>query len=145
MPEPSEIQVTPRVRIPLAELSFRATRSGGPGGQHVNTSSTRVELWWSLATSPSLTEEERTRARARLGARVTDDGWLRVVAAATRSQARNRQAAVERFAELLASALHVSRSRRATRPSRAVKERRLQEKKRQGERKRERRRRHHDD
>ncbi len=145
MPESSDLQVTPRVRIPLAELSFRATRSGGPGGQHVNTSSTRVELWWSLEASPSLTVEERARVRARLGARVTEDGWLRVVSAATRSQAQNRLLAQERFVELLRGALHVPKSRRPTRPSRAVKERRLQSKRHQSERKRERRRRADDD
>lgn len=74
MPDPALLRVSPTITIPLGELSFRATRSGGPGGQHVNTSSTRVELWWHLDGSPSLNGEERARARARLGARVTDDG-----------------------------------------------------------------------
>ncbi|HMV33187.1 MAG: alternative ribosome rescue aminoacyl-tRNA hydrolase ArfB [Gemmatimonadales bacterium] len=139
MPDDTTLRVSPTVRIPLAELSFRATRSGGPGGQHVNTSSTRVELWWHLAGSPSLTAEERARAQARLRTRLTDDGWLRVVSAETRSQARNRQAALERFQETVAAALTVAKARKATRPSKAAKERRLVAKRRQSARKRERR------
>lgn len=140
MPDPALLRVSPTITIPLGELSFRATRSGGPGGQHVNTSSTRVELWWHLDGSPSLNGEERARARARLGARVTDDGWVRVVSADTRSQAQNRQAAIERFAALLTQALKVARVRRPTRPSRGAKERRLLAKRRQSARKQERRR-----
>lgn len=139
MPDDMTIRVSPTVRIPVAELSFRASRSGGPGGQHVNTSSTRVELWWHLDGSPSLGGEERSRARARLGSRLTAEGWLRVVAAETRSQARNRQAAVERFQELLTAALRVAKARKATRPSKAAKERRLLAKRLQSARKRERR------
>lgn len=139
MPDDMTIRVSPTVRIPVAELSFRASRSGGPGGQHVNTSSTRVELWWHLDASPSLGGEERSRARARLGSRLTAEGWLRVVAAETRSQARNRQAAVERFRELLTAALRVAKARKATRPSKAAKERRLLAKRLQSARKRERR------
>ncbi len=139
MPDDMTIRVSPTVRIPVAELSFRASRSGGPGGQHVNTSSTRVELWWHLDASPSLGGEERSRARARLGSRLTAEGWLRVVAAETRSQARNRQAAVERFQELLTAALRVAKARKATRPSKAAKERRLLAKRLQSARKRERR------
>ena len=139
MPDDMTIRVSPTVRIPVAELSFRASRSGGPGGQHVNTSSTRVELWWHLDASPSLGGEERSRARARLGSRLTAEGWLRVVAAETRSQARNRQAAVERFRELLTAALRVTKARKATRPSKAATERRLLAKRLQSARKRERR------
>ncbi|MBK9068263.1 MAG: aminoacyl-tRNA hydrolase [Gemmatimonadales bacterium] len=139
MQDDATLRVSPTVRIPLAELSFRATRSGGPGGQHVNTSSTRVELWWHLDGSPSLTAAERARVHARLRTRITDDGWLRVVSAETRSQAQNRQAAVERFRETLEAALHVPKTRKATRPSKASKERRLVAKRRQSARKRDRR------
>lgn len=139
MPDDTSLRVSPTVRIPLAELSFRASRSGGPGGQHVNTSSTRVELWWHLEGSPSVTDDERARLRARLRTRLTDDGWLRVVSAETRSQARNRQAAAERFREILSAALLVAKARKATRPSKAAKERRLVAKRRQSARKRDRR------
>ncbi len=145
MTEPDLLRVTPTVRIPLAELAFRATRSGGPGGQHVNTSSTRVELWWHLDGSPSLSLDDRARARARLRSRLTDDGWLRVVSAETRSQTRNRQAALDRFVTLLQEALEVPRPRKATRPSRASRERRLLAKRRQSTRKAERRRRDGDE
>ncbi len=140
MTEPAAIQVTPAVAIPLAELSFRATRSGGPGGQHVNTSSTRIELWWNAAGSPSLTEAQRAWVRSRLATRLTDDGMLRIVASETRSQTQNRELAIERFQEVLARALAVPKRRKPTRPSRAAKERRLTEKKQRGARKRERRR-----
>lgn len=139
MTEPAAIRVTPTVAIPLAELSFRATRSGGPGGQHVNTSSTRIELWWDALTSPSLREEQRSQLLARLATRLTADGLLRIVASETRSQAQNRELAIERFQDVLARALAVTKRRKATRPSRAAKERRLTEKKQRGARKRERR------
>jgi ribosome-associated protein len=139
MTEPAAIRVTPTVAIPFAELSFRASRSGGPGGQHVNTSSTRIELWWDARSSPSLREDQRTQVLARLSTRLTADGLLRVVASETRSQAQNRELAIERFQEVLARALAVAKRRKATRPSRAAKERRLTAKKQRGARKRERR------
>lgn len=142
MPAPAALRVTAGVRIPLAELTFRATRAGGPGGQHVNTSSTRVELWWDAAASPSLTPVQRQRVLAALGHRLTEDGKLRLVASETRSQSRNREAAVARFRAVLAGALAVRKVRRPTRPSRASKERRLQEKRVRSTRKQERRRPH---
>ncbi len=116
--------------IPLHELTFRATRAGGPGGQHVNTSSTRVELWWHAAGSPSLTEAERARLVHVLGHRLDSDGWLRLVSAATRSQLQNREAVIERLQRLVAEALVPPKRRRKTKPPRAAAERRLQEKKR---------------
>lgn len=140
MPEPAEIRVTSSVRIPLAELGFRATRSGGPGGQHVNTSSTRIELWWDAATSPSLTAVQRERVLTSLGGRLTEDGKLRIVSSETRSQSRNREAAVARFRAVLAGALAVRKARRPTKPSRASRERRLKEKRVRATRKAERRR-----
>jgi len=139
MRDDGALRITPTIRIPLHELRFQASRSGGPGGQHVNTSSTRVELWWDAAGSPSLTAEERARVQARLGARLTEGGQLRIVSAATRSQVRNRALALERFRELLAGALAVPKRRRPTRPSPAVRERRLEAKRRRSARKRERR------
>ena len=140
MADRSSIRINSTLTIPLAELSFRASRSGGPGGQHVNTSSTRVELWWDSALSPSLSAEQRVTIQSRLATRLTEDGLLRIVSSATRSQARNKEAAIARFQEVLHRALAVPKRRRATKVSRAVKERRLAQKRKQGERKRERRR-----
>jgi ribosome-associated protein len=140
MDQPTTVVVTPRVAIPLAELRFQASRAGGPGGQHVNTSSTRVELWWDAARSPSLSPEERALVLRRLATRLTGDGLLRIVSGATRSQAQNRAATIERFRTLLAAALVPPKPRKATRPGRAARERRLAEKRRRSERKRERRR-----
>ncbi len=135
MDESNAIVIRPGVAIPLGELSFRASRSGGPGGQHVNTSSTRVELWWDAARSPSLSEPQRALVLARLGHRLTDDGWLRLVAGTTRSQTQNREETVSRFRELLGRALTPVKRRKPTRPSKASKEKRLDQKRRQSERK----------
>jgi ribosome-associated protein len=119
------------------ELVFRYTRSGGPGGQHVNTSSTRVELVFDLAGSPVLTDAERALARRRLRTRLDSEGRLRVVAQDERSRARNRAIAVERFCELMRDALRPPPPpRRPTRPSRAATEQRLDTKRRAGARKR---------
>ncbi len=140
MADRSSIRINSTLTIPLAELSFSASRSGGPGGQHVNTSSTRVELWWDSALSQSLSPDQRATIQSRLATRLTEDGLLRIVSSATRSQARNKEAAIARFQEVLGRALAAPKLRRATKVSRAVKERRLAEKRKQGERKRERRR-----
>jgi len=116
--------------IPLHELSFRATKAGGPGGQHVNTSSTRVELWWSPHLSPALTDRERGLVLAALGHRLDGDGWLRLVSAATRSQLKNRDAVTARLQRLVAEALVPPKPRRKTRPPRSAAENRLKAKKR---------------
>ena len=131
--------INQRVRIPLAELRFRASRAGGPGGQHVNTSSTRVELSWDIAHSPSLNDEDRQRLLTRLATRIDSEGTLRLVASASRSQYRNRVDVTERLRELVSSALVIRKTRKKTRPTQASRERRLQEKQRRGELKRSRR------
>jgi ribosome-associated protein len=133
------VEVTPALAIPRAELEFRATRAGGAGGQHVNTSSTRIELLWSPARSAALSEDERVRVADRLASRIDGDGWLRVVSSARRSQEQNREAAEQRLAELVRGALAIRKRRRPTKPSRAAKEARLAEKRRRGETKRRRR------
>jgi ribosome-associated protein len=127
------VRISPSLRIPLAELQFRFTPSGGPGGQHANKVSTRVELRFDVAGSPSLGPRQRARLIERVGPE------LRVVADDERSQLRNRQLAVERFRDRMAAALHVEKPRRPTRPSRAAKERRLTAKRQLSERKRNRR------
>lgn len=120
-----------------SELEFRFTRSGGPGGQHVNTSATRVELVFDLAASQALNEVERSLAARRLRSRLDGDGRLRVVAQDERSQVRNRRLAIERFCELMREALRPPPPpRRPTRPGRAAEERRLAGKRQASTRKR---------
>ena len=127
------VRVSPSLAIPTSELVFRFTPSGGPGGQHANKVSTRVELRFDVAGSPSLGPRQRARLLERLGPE------FRVAVDDERSQLRNRQLAVERFRSRVADALHVDKPRRPTRPSRGAKERRLQEKRQLSERKRNRR------
>jgi ribosome-associated protein len=129
----SSVVINPDLAIPTAELSYRTSRSGGPGGQHVNTSSTRVELVWDVANSPSLTEEQRGLILERMASRLTADGVLILASSATRSQHRNREDVTERFAKLLRQALQVPKPRKKTRPSQAEREKRLEEKKRRSE------------
>ena len=138
-PEERGLRVNPRVLIPARELVVRATKSGGPGGQHVNTSSTRVELTWNVRASPALTDADRLRLEHTLAGKLDRHGWIRVVASDTRSQAQNRVLAMERLAALLRKALVVRRPRKRTRPTRGAVEARLTEKKQHSARKRDRR------
>lgn len=131
-----DLPVTRSVTIPASELRFRFTPSGGPGGQHANRSSTRVELVWNVEESAALGPRQRARVRRALGSRLDGDGNLRVVADERRSQARNRAAAMERLQRLVASALSIPRRRVPTAPSKAARERRLQTKRRRSEIKR---------
>jgi ribosome-associated protein len=126
------LQVTPSVSIPLAEIELRVSRSSGPGGQHANVTASRVEASFDVAASRALTEPQRRRVMAKVGPRLV------AVAQDSRSQATNRELALERLAARLAAALAVARRRRATRPSRAAHRRRLEAKRRRGQRKRER-------
>lgn len=135
-----DLVIDARHVIPRAELSARASRAGGAGGQHVNTSSTRVEVLWDPATSRALTDEERVRVMEKLAARLDAEGRVRVVASDTRSQKQNRELGEARLADLVRRALIVPRTRRKTRPTRASTERRLDVKKREGRKKQERRR-----
>jgi len=146
MTQPPQLDINDRVSIPLSELSFSASRSGGPGGQHVNTSSTRIELWWDLAASPSLDDESRARVASRLASRLVDEGrLLRLVSSGSRSQAQNRAEVIERFRSVLAAALREVKPRKRTRPTKASKEQRLQGKRHRGETKRQRRPPSHDE
>jgi ribosome-associated protein len=134
-----DLQVTPTIAIPRDELVMRATRSGGAGGQHVNTSATRVELLWSPARSRALSEDERSRIIERLTSRLDTEGFVRVVSSETRSQTQNRVLAEARLADLVRRALVVRKRRKKTRPSVAAREERLREKKQKSKRKSERR------
>lgn len=131
--------INPAVAIPRTELGVRASRAGGPGGQHVNTSSTRVELTWNVRQSAALSDVQRARLLQALTSRLDGEGAIRVVASDTRSQRQNRDLAEQRLAELVRRALVVPRKRKATKPTRASVERRLDGKKRSGTKKRERR------
>ncbi len=137
--EGDALRVTDTVSIPQSELNVRATRSGGPGGQHVNTSSTRIEITWDVTRTRALTDDERARVVTRLGARVSADGTVRVVASDSRSQRQNRQHAETRLSDLIRRALAVPRPRKRTRVPRGAVEARLEGKRRHGERKRRRR------
>jgi ribosome-associated protein len=120
-------------RIPASELVEQASRSGGPGGQHVNTSSTRVTLRWNLRETRGLRPEARTRALARLATRLTRAGEIVLHADSHRSRRRNQQDARERLQALVAEALVVEKPRRATKPTRASRGRRLDAKRRRGD------------
>jgi ribosome-associated protein len=128
--------ITNNLFLHSSELTFRASRSGGPGGQHVNTSSTRVELTWDVAGSPGLTEAQRSRILRKLANRIDNEGTLHLTEGGSRSQHRNKEAVTERFQELLREALHVPKRRKKTKPTRASRERRLKAKKRRSETKR---------
>ena len=131
--------VTRSVVLPLSQIEIRTSRSSGPGGQHANVTASRVEAVLDVAESDALSDEQKRRVMARCGPRIV------AVAQDTRSQARNRELALERLRSRLASALAVQRKRKATRPTRAAKERRLDAKRQAGERKRARRRPRSDD
>jgi ribosome-associated protein len=139
MPGPNVLEITLHLRLPISELDYRASRSGGPGGQHVNTSSTRIEVWWDVAGSPSLTDEQRVQLLERLGPRLDSTGRLRLVSSGSRSQLRNREDVTERLQAVVAAALAVRKKRKATRPSKAAKAARLEAKKRRAAIKRHRR------
>lgn len=134
------IRVSRTLVLPEAELEVRFSRSGGPGGQNVNTRDTRVEVVFDVAGSPSLGPRRRARVLERLAGRLDGDGRLHVVASDERSQAQNRELAAGRLADLLREALKPDPPpRRPTRPSRAAQERRVETKRVAGRRKRERR------
>jgi ribosome-associated protein len=121
------------ISIPIEEIELRASRSGGPGGQHANKTASRIEACFDIRASTALTDAQKARIAGRLGPRVT------AVAQDTRGQSRNREIAIERLRRRLADAAAPRKRRRATRPGRAAKERRLDSKRRRSERKRARR------
>ena len=125
--------------IPRSELDVRTSRSSGAGGQHVNKTSSRVEISWNIRQSTALTDEQRERLLARFASRLSDEGSIRVVASDTRSQLRNRETAERRLRELVAKALTVQKKRKPTRRPRAANEARLTEKKKHSDKKKQRR------
>jgi ribosome-associated protein len=136
--EDNSLYVNAALSIPRHELDVRVSRSSGAGGQHVNKTSSRVEIFWNIASSRALNDEQRARLQQKLASRLTTDGSIRVVASDMRSQTRNREIAEERLAEVVARSLIVPKKRKATKPTKASKEARLEDKKRHSSKKRER-------
>ena len=128
-----DIVINSHLTIPSSELAYRSTRSGGPGGQHVNKAETQVELLFDVAHSPSLDEVQRQRILIQLKNLIDQDGVLHLTAQSERSQLRNREVVTARFQEILAAALRVPKKRRPTRPTAASKTKRLESKKRHGQ------------
>ena len=123
------LAVNDSLSIPRSELDVRVSRSSGAGGQHVNKTSSRVEIFWNIRESRALSDDQRARLLGKLSSRLTSGGSVRVVASDMRSQTRNRELAEERLAETVRRALIVPKKRRPTKPTRASKEARLESKK----------------
>lgn len=136
---PSEIRITNRVRIPASEIELSYARSGGPGGQHVNKTASKVLLRWNARGSSALGDVDRALLEKRLASKLTKDGDLLVSSERYRDQSRNVDDAVERFTLTVRRAIRRPTPRKKTRPSRASRERRLQEKRHRSEQKRRRR------
>lgn len=132
----STIRIGRGVEVPESELHLRAARSGGPGGQSVNTTSSKVELRWNVRESPAITEAQRRRVLDRLSSRITADGELILTGSEHRTQLRNRHAVIARFQAIVGEALKPPKARRATRPTRASRQRRREAKQRRSEKKR---------
>ena len=128
-----DLIINSRVTIPVAELVYTASRSSGPGGQHVNTADTRIQLRWNLRGTAALTEAQLERVRRALAPRLTEAGEILLASDKHRSQRRNREEVTQRLAALVREALVPPRPRRATKPTRASKERRLDDKKRRSQ------------
>lgn len=131
----TDIQILDGLKIPFSDLSFETARSSGPGGQHVNKTETKVTLLFDLDGSVALSKEQKAAVRERLATRISKDGVLRVTSQRHRSQKANRDATVERFADLLREALTPRRQRKPTRTPQRAKQERLESKKRQAEKK----------
>jgi ribosome-associated protein len=129
------LQIVKSVSIPLSELSFRFSRSSGPGGQHVQKSSTRVELLFDVPNSPSLTEKQRQKVQKRLARYIDSKGLLHLTSESERSQLRNREEVVARFQSLMRDALKRRKRRKPTKPTTASKEKRLKAKQKRSEKK----------
>jgi len=132
----SHIRISPSWKIPIAELQFKTSRSGGPGGQNVNKLETRVEVLFDIEHSPGIPDILRNRLLNNLSSQLDSSGTLHVTVQETRSQWQNKQLAIGRLTDLLKSAVHVRKSRVATNPTRTAREVRLRTKKVRGQTKR---------
>lgn len=124
----NDLEIKNGIIIPENELEITASRSGGPGGQHVNKTSSKITVRWNVKTSNALSDEQKARVLEKLGAKLTIDGDLIVHNSSTRSQEQNRKFALDKLADEIKKALYVSKKRMATRISRSGKEARLQSK-----------------
>ena len=127
------IRVTRSVTIPESELEFRYVRSGGPGGQHANKTSTKVELTWDVTESSALGPRQRARLFENLGSRIEASGVLRLRSDKHRSQTRNKEDAIERLRDLVVRGLEIKKDRVATGPTKTAKRKRLEQKRRRSE------------
>ncbi len=127
---PDNLIINDTVTVPGSELSFAASRASGPGGQHVNTSDTRIQVRWNLESSTALTIAQKNRLRRALGTRLTIDGDLLLFCDTHRSQRRNREDVTQRLVALIRENIVPPKRRKKTKPTQASKERRLEEKKR---------------
>lgn len=132
------LRIRDNLAIPISELAFRFSRSGGPGGQHANRSATQVELLFDVASSPSLSESQRQRLLQTLASRLDSEGVLHLTSSGSRSQHENRREVMGRFVRLLRKGLRRPKRRIPTRPSAQAKKRRVERKRRQGKRKQDR-------
>ena len=140
-PDPADgLTVAPGVHIPAAELQVSAISGGGPGGQHVNKSATRVAVQWNVRTTRALREDQRERVLLKLASRLDSEGMIRIVGGEFRSQQQNRRAAFERLQQLVARALVVPRPRKATKPTFGSVQERLSTKRQRSQTKQQRRR-----
>lgn len=124
-----DLIINDQLTIPAQELEITASRSSGPGGQHVNKTDTRIQVRWNLIESGCLNDLQRGRLKRNLATRMTESGDLLIACDTNRSQRRNREEALQRLAALVRDALIPPKPRKKTRPSRASREKRLQEKK----------------
>jgi len=129
----SQIPIKNDIAIPENEITITTSRAGGPGGQHVNKTSTKVTLRWNPVNSQALTEEQKKRVLENLSKQLTTEGDLVIYNRSTRSQVQNKKLAFDELAKRIRKALHVPRRRMKTKISKGVKEKRLQEKKQRGE------------
>src|SRR5689334_15275624 len=133
------LEVNNELSIPESELDIKASRASGAGGQHVNKTSSRIEITWNIQESRAITDEQRQILLERLANRITTEGAIRVVASESRSQKQNRERAEQRLGELIRKALTPRKKRKPTRRPRAANEARLASKKLRSLKKRERR------
>ena len=126
----ADIIINDRITVPAAELSYTASRSSGPGGQHVNTSDTRIQVRWNLEQSEAFSETQKNRLRRALQSRLTESGELILASDSHRSQRRNSEDVTQRLAAIIRANLTPPKPRKKTRPTRASKERRLEDKRR---------------
>jgi ribosome-associated protein len=129
----SHIVILNSIRIPVSELEFRTSRSGGPGGQNVNKLETRVELIFDIKNSKSLTDSIRLRLLEKLGTKIDSEGKLRIITRESRSQWQNKKIALEKFTSLIRSGLSRNKRRIPTKSTKMAKEERLRRKKKRGE------------